>query len=213
MWRRETEEAAFCSFLLVWSSQTETSGVWRYLLLRQFPGKHWLRRTGQLMRKEFLRLDESVKSITLIQSASLKYYPCRCNIMKQEQDYKSWNPYLAGSLTGLLLVLSVWFTGKYVGASTTFVRIAGLIEKIFNAKRVARMEYFIKELPMIDWQWMFVLGIFFGSLIAATTSRTFRWQAIPSMWEERFGQNRSKRAIIAFVGGAIAMFGARLADG
>jgi len=135
------------------------------------------------------------------------------NIMKQEKDDKSWSPYLAGTLTGLLLILSVWFTGKYVGASTTFVRTAGLIEKAFNAERVARMEYFIREAPMIDWQWMFVLGIFLGSLIAAATSGTFRWQAVPSMWEERFDSKKSRRAIIAFVGGVIAMFGARLADG
>jgi hypothetical protein len=100
-----------------------------------------------------------------------------------------------------------------VGASTTFVRTVGLIEKIFDAERVAKMEYLIKELPMIDWQWMFVVGIFFGSLIAARTSETFHWQAVPSMWEERFGPNKSKRAIIAIVGGAVAMFGARLAGG
>jgi hypothetical protein len=110
-------------------------------------------------------------------------------------------------------VFSVWFTGKYVGASTTFVRTAGLFEKQFNTERVSKMEYFVKEIPKIDWQWMFVVGIFFGSLIASTTSKTFRWQATPTMWEGRFGPNKAKRAIVAFIGGAIAMFGARLADG
>ena len=62
--------------------------------------------------------------------------------MDDNQESKGWNPYLAGALTGLLLVFSVWFTGKYVGASTTFVRSAGLIEKVFNVERVANMEYF-----------------------------------------------------------------------
>jgi hypothetical protein len=133
--------------------------------------------------------------------------------MDVKQESKGWSPYLAGTLTGLLLVLSVWFTGKYVGASTTFVRTAGLIEKQFNAERVGTMEYFIKEIPKIDWQWMFVVGIFFGSLIASTTSKTFRWQTVPTMWENRFGPNKAKRAIVAFLGGTVAMFGARLADG
>ena len=133
--------------------------------------------------------------------------------MKEEQKNKGWNPYLAGALTGLLLVFSVWFTGKYVGVSTTFVRSAGYIERIFSAEKVTNMEYFKKELPKIDWQFLFVIGIFFGSLIASTTSKSFRLQAVPPMWESRFGPGRAKRAIAAFGGGAVAMFGARLADG
>lgn len=133
--------------------------------------------------------------------------------MDSHTEPKGWNPYIAGALTGLLLITSVWVAGKYVGASTTFVKSAGLVETVFSAERVARMEYFIKELPKIDWQWMFVVGIFFGSLIAALTSGSFRSQAVPTMWEERFGPGRLKRGIVAFFGGAIAMFGARLADG
>ncbi len=85
--------------------------------------------------------------------------------MEDRQEPSGWNPYVAGALSGLLLIFSVWFTGKYVGASTTFVRSAGYIEKLFDADRVAGMEYFKKELPKIDWQFVFVVGIFFGSLI------------------------------------------------
>ena len=133
--------------------------------------------------------------------------------MDNRTEPKGWNPYIAGALTGLLLVASVWVAGKYFGASTTFVKSAGLLETMFSAERVTRMEYFIKELPKIDWQWMFVVGIFFGSLIASLTSRSFRLQAVPTMWEERFGPGRLKRGVVAFFGGAIAMFGARLADG
>jgi hypothetical protein len=75
------------------------------------------------------------------------------------------------------------------------------------------MDYFIKEVPLIDWQWMFVIGIFIGSLIAATTSGTFTWQAVPEMWQKRFGVSRFRRGTVAFMGGVIGMFGARLADG
>jgi hypothetical protein len=132
---------------------------------------------------------------------------------KEKHEPKGWSPYVAGALVGLLLVFSVWFTGKYVGASTTFVRAVGYVERIFDPGRVASMEYFKKELPKIDWQFLFVIGIFFGSLIASTTSKSFRLQAVPTMWETRFGPSKLKRGIVAFVGGAIAMFGARLADG
>jgi uncharacterized protein len=75
------------------------------------------------------------------------------------------------------------------------------------------MPYFKKELPKIDWQFLFVVGIFIGALASSTTSRSFRWQAVPSRWEERFGSAVPKRALAAFIGGVVAMFGARLADG
>ncbi|MDR3593151.1 MAG: YeeE/YedE thiosulfate transporter family protein [Negativicutes bacterium] len=124
-----------------------------------------------------------------------------------------WNPYLAGGLSGVVSILSVWIAGKYLGASTTFAKSAGMVEKFFNPERVAKMDYFIRELPVIDWQWMMVLGILIGSLIAAVTSGSFRWQAVPDMWQENFGSSVSRRAGFAFFGGILAMFGARLADG
>jgi uncharacterized protein len=128
-------------------------------------------------------------------------------------DSGGWSPYVAGALVGLLMVASVWITGKYFGASTTFVRAAGLVEKQFSPERVSRMDYFMKEVPKFDWQFLFVIGIFFGSLIAARTSKTFHGRAVPPMWESRFGRTPLKRGIVAFVGGGLAMFGARLADG
>jgi len=84
---------------------------------------------------------------------------------------------------------------------------------IFSAERVAKMEYFLKEVPKIDWQWMFVVGILFGSLISSVTAKTFKIEAIPPMCATRFCSNRSQRSLTALIGGTIAMFGARLADG
>lgn len=130
-----------------------------------------------------------------------------------EHDGGAWSPYLAGALSGLVSIGSVLFAGKYFGASTTFVRTAGMVEQAVDPERVATMPYFMKEVPMVDWQWMFVVGIFIGSLIAATTSGSFRWQALPDMWQARFGPDRWKRWLTAFWGGTIGMFGARLADG
>ena len=133
--------------------------------------------------------------------------------MNDFRETKYWSPYVAGAFAGLVLVLSVWITGKYFGASTSFVRSAGLIEKIFNPEHVSQLEYFVKTTPKIDWQWMFVIGILFGSLIASKTSGTFRFQPVPDMWLGKFGPSVSIRGIVAFIGGTVAMFGARLADG
>lgn len=128
-------------------------------------------------------------------------------------DGKPWSPYLAGALSGLVSIGSVWFAGKYFGASTTFVRTAGLLEKTVSPERVAQMEYFLKEVPKVDWQSLFVVGIFVGAMIASIGDKSFRLQALPSIWERRFGPSVMKRGFIAFFGGTVAMFGARLADG
>lgn len=130
--------------------------------------------------------------------------------MKQDNG---WSPYLAGALTGVLIILSVLLAGKYFGASTTFVRFTAVIESLFSAERVASMDYFLRFRPEVDWQWMFVIGIMLGSLVSAVTSKSFKWKAVPDMWEARFGPSRLKRGAVAFLGGAIAMFGARMAGG
>ena len=132
--------------------------------------------------------------------------------METAED-KGWNPYLAGALGGLLLILSVWVAGKYFSASNAFVRTAGIMEKIVGPERAAEMDYFTKYVPKIDWEWMFVVGIFLGSLISATTSGSFLLKAVPDMWQRRFGPSRVKRDIAAFFGGMVVMFGARLAGG
>ena len=132
--------------------------------------------------------------------------------MDPRQD-DGWSPYLAGALSGLVLIFSVLIAGKYFGASTSFVRSAGMIEELVAPERVSQLAYFKSKIPKIDWQWMFVIGIFLGSLISSLTSTSFRWQALPDMWKSRFGSSVGKRAIVAFLGAVVAMFGARLAGG
>lgn len=126
---------------------------------------------------------------------------------------KGWSPYVAGALTGVLAILSVVVAGKYLGASTTFAKSAGMLEQLVAPERVATIDYFIKYSPKIDWQFMFVVGITIGAFISAITSGSFRLQGAPDMWARNFGKSPVKRGIVAFVGGAIALFGARLAGG
>jgi hypothetical protein len=132
--------------------------------------------------------------------------------METKED-RGWNPYLAGALAGVLIVLSVLIAGKYFGVSTSYVRTAGFIENALAPERTAQMSYFLKYLPKVDWQWMFVVGIVLGAFVSAITSGSFRKQAVPDMWRERFGSGVGKRAAVAFSGGVLILFGARLAGG
>ena len=139
--------------------------------------------------------------------------------MKWKSDDGGWSPYLAGALVGLLAIVSVLATtqmiGKtnYLGASTTFVRAAGLLEQTIAGDHVATNEYFSKTKIRIDWQFMLVAGIVIGAFISSITDKSFRLESLPPTWEERFGPSIGKRAFWAFTGGIVAMVGARLADG
>lgn len=127
--------------------------------------------------------------------------------------WKPMNPYLGGLLTGLLIIASVLVAGKYFGASTSFVRTAGMLEQTVAPEHVASLGYFQKEKPIVEWQWMFVLGIMIGSFVASRASGAFELTGTPATWRERFGPSPVKRGLVAFFGGAIALFGARLAGG
>lgn len=139
--------------------------------------------------------------------------------MKWKTDDNGWNPYLAGALLGILAILSAYATtqwlGKttYLGASTTFVRAAGLLEKTVATEHVTANEYFVKEKVRVDWQFMLVLGIFAGSLLSSVTDKSFKVEGVPPRWEKRFGPSIGIRALGAFAGGIVAMIGARMADG
>jgi uncharacterized protein len=131
----------------------------------------------------------------------------------------NWRPYLAGALVGVLATLSVLVStqvlGKtqFLGASTTFVRAAGFIEQEVDPARVKANPYFAKTAAKIDWQFMLIVGIFIGALAASVVDGSFKLEAVPPVWRERFGGGVGRRAVGAFLGGVVAMFGARLADG
>ncbi len=132
---------------------------------------------------------------------------------------KSWRPYVAGALVGLLATLSVLVStqtlgrAQYLGASTTFVRAAGYVEQAVAPENVAANPYFQRNKPRVDWQFMVLVGIFIGALAASRLDRSFKLEAVPPIWNERFGSKVRTRAFGAFLGGIVAMFGARLADG
>jgi hypothetical protein len=126
---------------------------------------------------------------------------------------KTWSPYLAGALAGLVLCLSVLVAGKYFGASTSYVRSAAYLEKAVASEHVAKSSYFIHTKVKVDWQMLFVVGVILGAFISSQMSRDFTAVAIPPMWKRRFGTNKGTRFLVAFLGGVIALFGARMAGG
>ena len=139
--------------------------------------------------------------------------------MFQRKTKPKWVPYLAGALAGLLAIGSAYATTKvmgktaFLGTSTTFVRASAMIERRVLPERVEKNAYFQKEKVKVDWQFTLVCGIFFGALAGALTGREFEWEDVPPTWRQCFGESVLKRLAGGFLGGVVAMFGARLADG
>lgn len=131
----------------------------------------------------------------------------------------SWRPYVAGALVGVLAIASVLISSqtlgktKYLGASTTFVRAAAMAEQTVVPGHVESNEYYQKNKPKMDWQFMLVIGVLIGAFGASFADSSFRLEAVPPIWRERFGNKIGVRAVGAILGGIVAMFGARLAGG
>ncbi|NPA49401.1 MAG: YeeE/YedE family protein [Thermodesulfobacteria bacterium] len=130
-----------------------------------------------------------------------------------------WSPYLGGFLTGVLLIVSVLVTQKflgkpkYLGTSTAYVRVAGLIEEKLSPA-ASRLSYYQKYVPRVDWKVSLVfVGVPLGALLAALKNGEFRPHLIPPRWKESFGERPALRALTAFLGGFLIVYGARLAGG
>ena len=132
---------------------------------------------------------------------------------------KSNNIYVLGGALGILAIMSTLATTyllgrtQFLGTSTTFVRAAGFLERLFLSDAVYQSTYYNQIGLRVDWQFMLVIGITIGAFISAISNKTFKVEFIPPIWKERYGTSITKRAVFAFIGGIFAMFGARLAGG
>jgi hypothetical protein len=134
---------------------------------------------------------------------------------------KKWNPYVVGALIGVLSWITFLTMDKALGTSSSMVHVAGLVEAVAGrGEQVtgpAANPYFAKEInektPMIDWQLVLVIGVFLGALVSSRLSGDRTTECVPGLWTWRFGPGKAKRYAAAFVGGAVMLFGARMAGG
>ncbi len=131
---------------------------------------------------------------------------------------KSWSPYVVGAGIGVLSWI-VFITADHpLGVSTSYEYTAALLDQTVQPAAATANPYFQKKLaegkpPKIDWEWMLVVGIFIGAFASAKLSGDRTEQSVPPLWRWRFGSSVPKRFAGAFFGGALMMFGARLAQG
>ena len=91
--------------------------------------------------------------------------------------------------------------------------MAGVIAAAGVPGYISRNAYFLKYRPAVDWEWMLVVGLALGAFVSSRLSGDKPEPSVDGLWRAHFGPSRAKRAIVAFFGGVILMFGARLAGG
>jgi hypothetical protein len=126
---------------------------------------------------------------------------------------KEWSPYIVGLLIGLLNIGALLVSKKPLGASTSFVKVGGMIYRLFNKEKVQANEYYKKKKPELDWGVMLVIGIVLGSFLSSTLSGDFDVVTVPTMWSGEISDNFLLRFLAASIGGIFLGIGARWAGG
>lgn len=125
----------------------------------------------------------------------------------------AWSPYLVGTLIGILSMATFYFSNKPLGVSTAYARLAGMVGNLFSRTHTESLTFYQDTRPKIEWGVMLVFGMLLGAFVAAFSGGEISATWVPTLWEQRFGPDVALRLGLAFVGGAILAFGARLAGG
>jgi len=101
------------------------------------------------------------------------------------------NPYLSGTLLGIVLFLAYFITGSGLGASGGLNRLLVYVQNVINPEHIDQVAYLLKMAggnanPLDSW----IVFLTVGTIVGGFT----RW-------------------IMAFIGGALMGYGARLARG
>lgn len=121
---------------------------------------------------------------------------------------KTWSPFAVGALIGTLMVASFYFTGKFLGISSAFVEIATIFSTLISHQAFSMVNFWQENIELVT-----IAGVIIGAFLSSYFSDNFTKDLVPSLWSKNFGNSFSKRALFAFIGGVIIIFGARLAGG
>jgi uncharacterized protein len=123
------------------------------------------------------------------------------------------NPYLAGTLLGLVLLLSMVLAGRGLGASGGLkycvVSLVGAVDRPHAEKSMYYSKYFEDgKKPLNNWLTLEILGVVAGGFISGAVSKRlgFKIEKSPKI-------SNTRRLIFAFIGGMFFVYGAQLARG
>lgn len=126
---------------------------------------------------------------------------------------KYMNPYVAGTLLGLVLLAAMFISGRGLGASGGLkycvVSAVGAVDRSHTDNSVYYSKYFENgQKPLKNWLSLEIFGVLAGGFISGAVSGRlgFRIEKSPKI-------SNARRLIFAFAGGMFFVYGAQLARG
>jgi uncharacterized protein len=123
-----------------------------------------------------------------------------------------WNPYLAGALLGAVLVSTYLVTGRGLGATAAFSAVAawlaGLVSVAGVEANAVHARYWNDGAPLMNWTLFLLAGTALSALVSG-------WQGARLGFIIERGPRVSPRTrlLLAFAGGFIVAYGAKIAKG
>jgi uncharacterized membrane protein YedE/YeeE len=123
-----------------------------------------------------------------------------------------WNPYVAGFFLGLVLLGTYAITGRGLGATAGFAGFAtwltSLLAPAEMQSNVVHAKYWNDGAPLANWTLFLLIGAVAGAALSGWQGRRFNWSV-----ERGPRVTDGQRLALAFVGGFIAAWGAKIAKG
>jgi len=123
------------------------------------------------------------------------------------------NPYLAGTMLGLVLLAAIYFSGRGLGASGGIKYCVVSVVGAISPDHATQSAYFGKYFeggakPLNNWLVYEILGLLLGGFLSGLYSGRLTWKI-----ERPTHVSSGRRLAFAFIGGAFFVFGAQLARG
>lgn len=124
---------------------------------------------------------------------------------------KTWSPYVAGLMLGLVVAVSEVGFGRPLAAAGAFDKLAAYPGRLLFP---SSQYYKFIMTPGITWQVWVIVGVLGGAFASSKLSKEARLRWLPDTeWQPRFGTSRGLRLAIAFVGAILVQVGAAIAGG
>jgi len=126
---------------------------------------------------------------------------------------KYMNPYLAGTMLGIVLLSAMFLSGRGLGASGGLkycvVSIVGAVDRPHADKSIYYGKYFEGgKKPLNNWLVIEILGVVAGGFLSGALSKRLKFKI-----EKSPNISNARRLIFAFLGGLFFVYGAQLARG
>lgn len=131
----------------------------------------------------------------------------------RQQPLPYWNPYLVGVLLGLVLLATYLITGRGLGATGAFSSVATWLSGLLRSPdhlitNEVHARYWNDGAPLAAWTVFLLGGALLGAWLSGLQGRRIRLTVERG---PRISDNQ--RLLLAFVGGFIAAYGAKIAKG